>query len=63
MKFHLTLVELEVGSCMECVLKLGNLGQPFLVLRRKVGSVIFLSVFYVILSQKCEVSGYPQRIL
>ena len=47
--------------CEVCVMsmKVGNIGQPFLILRRKLGRVIMLRVFYIILSQKHEGNGYP----
>ena len=49
MKFHLTLVVVELkGCCVKgCVtlMKLGNLGQPFLILQKKTGQSHFAKGF------------------
>ena len=63
---------IEISSYLSCsrnkrvlhetcvmLMKLGNLSQPFLILRRKLGSVMLLRVFYIVLPQKHEGNGYP----
>ena len=66
MKFHLTLVkveiEVEVSGCVEHILRLKNLGQPFLILRRKLDRAILQGSFILFHHEKNKGNGYPQRI-